>query len=216
MNGADRNSRVGSDLDESLKAKVAEKLEDAIPPNSDAGLSTSKTSIVTRWFLHDIPFVAMLLLALVGVTFRLPTSYWLILMPVFGIISIVEGWRQFTTWGDRVRLVTSVAAIWCALLLAIYLLYSNGVQGILTSNGTSLAMMPLLALGTFVAGIQSRVWQICAVGGVLFLAAPGLGWFEQSPLLLLAMTCMIIVLGGLAWWFIDGGRSKPASEAPSR
>ncbi len=67
-------------------------------------------------------------------------------------------------------------------------------------NATSLAMMILLALGTFVAGVQARVWQICAVGGFLFLAVPGLGWLDQSPLLLVAAMCVIVVVSALAWW----------------
>jgi hypothetical protein len=57
-----------------------------------------------------------------------------------------------------------------------------------------------LALGTFVAGVQASVWRICAVAGVLFLAVPGLGWLDQSPLLLTVATLVIIALGGLAWW----------------
>jgi len=57
------------------------------------------------------------------------------------------------------------------------------VEGVLNANSTSLAMMILLALGTFVAGVQASSWRICAVGGVLFLVVPGLGWLDQSPLL---------------------------------
>jgi hypothetical protein len=67
-------------------------------------------------------------------------------------------------------------------------------------NAASLSMMTLLALGTFVAGVQARVWQVCAVGGVLFLAVPGLGWLDQSPLLLTAAACVVVGLGGVAWW----------------
>jgi len=66
----------------------------------------------------------------------------------------------------------------------------------------------MLALGTFVSGVQARVWQICAIGGVLFLAVPGLGWLDQSPLLLTAAACVIVVLGGVAWWVIHRGRSS--------
>jgi hypothetical protein len=70
----------------------------------------------------------------------------------------------------------------------------------LNANATSLAMMTLLALGTFVAGVQARVWQISVVGGALFLAVPGLGWLDQSPMLLTAAAIMIVALCGLALW----------------
>jgi hypothetical protein len=152
----------------------------------------------------------MLLLALVGVILRLPVSYWIVLTPIFGLISIVEGWRHFPTRNERLGLACRVAAIWGALLVAIYLLYNNGVQGVLNANGTSLAMIILLALGTFVAGVQARVWQICAVGGLLFLAVPGVGWLYQSPLLLAAATILLIGLGGLVWWV------KQAQSGPVR
>ncbi len=163
-------------------------------------LAAPRRSAVVQWLLHDIFYIAMLVLALVGVVFRLPVSYWVILIPVFGTITIAEGWAHFSDRAERLGLVYRVALNWCALLMAIYLLSNDGVQGVMNANATSLAMMTLLALGTFVAGVQARLWQICAVGGVLFLAVPGLGWLDQSPLLLAAATCVIIALGGLAWW----------------
>jgi hypothetical protein len=166
----------------------------------DRRRAVSEWSVVKRWFLDDILFVAMLLLALAGVAFRLPVSYWLILTPVFGVISIAEGWSHFVTRSERLGLALRVASVWGALLLAIFLLYNTGVQGVMDANANSLTKIILLALGTFVAGVQARVWQICAVGGILFLAAPGVGWLDQSPLLLAVAACIIIALGGLVWW----------------
>jgi hypothetical protein len=157
-------------------------------------------SVAMQWFLHDIFYIAMLVLALVGVIFRLPVSYWVILIPVFGVITIAEGWRHFPDRTERLGLVYRVGLNWCALLLAIYLLSNTGVSGVMNANATSLSMMTLLALGTFVAGVQARVWQICAVGSLLFLTVPGLGWLDQSPLLLTAATGLMVALGGLAWW----------------
>ena len=169
-------------------------------PGADRDHPVRTRSAVQRWLLHDIPYIAMLLLALAGVVLRLPVLYWIILTPVFGIISVVEGWRNFLTQTERLGFVVRVGLDWGALILAIYLLSSSGVQGVMNANATSLGMTILLALGTFVSGVQARVWQICAIGGVLFLAVPGLGWLDQSPLLLTAATCVIIALGGVAWW----------------
>ena len=159
-----------------------------------------KPSYLSQWLLNDILFIAMLLMAVAGVILRLPVIYWIVLTPIFGIISVGEGWSHFHSRSERLGLAYRVAAIWCALLLCIYLLYSSNVQGVMNANASSLAMMTLLALGTFVAGIQARVWQICAVGAILFLAVPGVGWLDQSPLLLAAATCAIVLLGGLVWW----------------
>jgi hypothetical protein len=160
----------------------------------------------------------MLALALVGVVLRLPVVYWVILTPVFGVISIAEGWSHFVDRPERLGLMWRLALDWCAVLFAIYLLYNSGVQGVLNANATSLAMMTLLALGTFVAGVQARVWEICAVGGVLFLAVPGLGWLDQSPLLLTFGACAIATLVGVAWWITrrHGDKSESASVTPRR
>jgi hypothetical protein len=163
-------------------------------------------SLLMEWFLHDIFYIAMLVLALAGVVFRLPVIYWVILTPVFGVITIAEGWTHFSDRAERLGLVYRVALSWCALLLAIYLLSNDGVKGVMNVNATSLAMMTLLALGTFVAGVQGRVWRICAVGCALFLAVPGLGWLDQSPLLLTAAAFVIVALGGLAWWVSRRGQ----------
>ena len=155
---------------------------------------------ILRWFLHDSPYIAMLLLALGGVTFRSPVGYWMFLTPVFGIISVVAGWRHFQTREEHLQLIWTQAASWCALVLAIYVLYNNGMQGLLNTNASSLAMVTLLALGTFVAGVQARVWRTSAVGAILFLAVPGIGWLDQSAPLLVVVTLAIIAIGGFVWW----------------
>ena len=181
-----------------------------IPAAAARDTPVLEQSIFLRWFQHDIPYIAMLLMALVGVVFRLPVTYWGILIPVFAIISGAEGWQNFVTRRERYALVLGVALNWCALMLAMYLLYNDGVKGVLNANATSLAMMVLLALGTFVAGVQTRVWQICAVGGALFLAVPALGWLDQSPLLLVAGTVVIIALVGFVWWVTQRRLGPPA------
>jgi hypothetical protein len=94
------------------------------------------------------------------------------------------------------------------------MLYTSGVQGVLNANASSLAMMTLIALGTFVAGIQARVWQICAVGALLFFAVPGVGWLDQSPLLLAAAAIAIILLGGLVLWIKQMQSSPESHEKP--
>jgi hypothetical protein len=175
--------------------------ESATPPHvAQVAPVAIERSMVITWLVHDIPYIAMLLLALVGVVFRLPVFYWIMLFPVFAVISVLEARNRFATRGEHVIFVAGIALNWVALLLATYLLYSGGVQGVMNANASSLAMMILLALGTFCAGLQARIWQICAVGGVLFLAVPALGWLDQSPLLLTVSMVVVIALGGAGWW----------------
>jgi hypothetical protein len=167
-------------------------------------------SAALRWLFNDIPYLIMLALAAVGVVLRLPVTYWVIITPIFAAISIAEGWRHFTDRKQKLGFVIRLSLDWAALLLAIYFLYNSGVQGNLNVNATSLVMMTLLALGTFVAGVQARVWQICAVGGVLFLVVPALGWLDQSPLLLVAGASFVLVLASVVWWYTQ---RTPAGSA---
>jgi hypothetical protein len=192
METTEHEHRVNTGARGIPRVTTDENVRDGREPNGDAPVAMFRRSIFVRWLLHDSPYITMLLLALVGVIFRLPVSYWVILTPVFGVISVVAGLRHFVTPNARFELVYKLALCWCSVLLAIYLLYDRGVQGVLNANANSLAMMILL--------VQASVWRICAVGGILFLAVPGLGWLDQSPLLLAAATLVIIALGGLAWW----------------
>jgi len=187
---------------------------DSVEPLPPAGLAVPGG--LARRLLDDLPYAAML--ALAGVVLRLPVVYWVILTPVFGVISIAEGWSHFANRVERLGLVCRLALDWCAVLLAIYLLYNSGVQGVLNANATSLAMMTLLALGTFVAGVHARVRQICTVGGALFAAVPGLGWLDRSPLPLTFAAWAIVALVGAAWWITrrPRGISVPAPGTPSR
>jgi len=157
-------------------------------------------SVFQNWLVQDSPYITMLLLALAGVIFRLPVAYWVVLAPLFGVICVVVGWRRFETREARLELLYTQALSWLALILAIYALYSYGVQGVLNTIAIPLVMLTMLALGTFMAGVQVRVWRISAVGAVLFLAVPGIGWLKQSAPLLAIATLAIIAIGGLTWW----------------
>jgi hypothetical protein len=197
MNSIDQSHPVKAPVQGSPDGPTGEAVETVADQQS--------RSVVMRWLLHDIPYIAMLLLALAGVVLRLPVGYWFLLTPIFGLISIIEGWRKSITKTERLGFVVRITLDWCAVLLAIYLLYGNGVQGVMNKNSSSLVMILLLALGTFVAGIQVRVWQLCAVGLVLFLAVPSVGWLDQSPLLLTVAALVIVAIGGVTWWVMQLG-----------
>jgi hypothetical protein len=153
-----------------------------------------------RWLREDSPYIIMLLLAVVGVGLRLQVTYWMVITPVYAIICIIAGWRHFDTRQARMQMVITQVLNWLALIVAIYILYNSGVQGVLNINASGLSMLTLLALGTFMAGLQARVWRICALGAVLFLAVPTIGWIDQSILLLVAATVVVIAIGGFTWW----------------
>ncbi len=170
-----------------------ERAEPVIEPRTRAS--------VGRWILRESPHIAMLLLAFVGISFPVPVTYWLVMTPIFGLISIVSGWPHFATNQARLRMVCLQALSWSALVLAIYALYNNGSQGVLNANAISLAMITLLALGTFLAGLHAHSWRTCVVGIVLFVAVPVLGWIDQVSILLV-IGALVIVAVAAGTWFV--------------
>ena len=155
------------------------------------------------WLLRDSPYIIMLSLALIGITFHMPPVYWLFLTPIFCAFGIVAGWRHFATTQAHFELIGTQVLTWGALILAIFVLYNNGAQGVLNANASALAIITLLALGTFLAGLQARVWRTCVVGGILFLAVPAIGWLQQSSILLVVILLALIATGGATWYFVE-------------
>ena len=57
----------------------------------------------------------------------------------------------------------------------------------------------MLALGTFLAGVNFLSLQICFLGLAMALAVPAIAWFKQSALFLVLAAILLIGLG-MAFW----------------
>jgi hypothetical protein len=170
---------------------------------SDA--TESKLGGIGRWLLRDLPYAAMLVLAVGGIvltSFRGPTTYfyWMALAPIYALIVVASGWRQLETGAERMRLVVTQALHWAAFLGAMWLMFLPEVSGVVNLNATSLTLLILLALGTFVAGVHAAVWRISAVGVFLALAVPAVAWVQESAMLLLVGALLLILVGAAFWW----------------
>ena len=166
---------------------------------------TNDSPGVRHWLLRDLPYAAMLALAVGGhvlTSFRGPTThyYWMALAPAYGLIAIVSGWRHVDTGAARMQLVLTQALHWLAFVGAMWLMFLPQVRGIDSDNATSLTLLILLALGTFVAGVHARVWRICAVGVFLAAAVPAVAWIQESAMLLLVSALLLIAVGAVFWW----------------
>ena len=122
------------------------------------------------------------------------------LAPIYGLISIVSGWGKLDTGAERMRLVTTQALHWLAFLAAMWLMFLPEVRGILNDNATSLTLLILLALGTFVAGVHAGVWRICAVGVFLAVSVPAVAWIQESVMLILVSVLLLLAVGLAFWW----------------
>jgi hypothetical protein len=168
------------------------------------------------FLLRELPYSAVLILTLAGVAYtsfsKNPiVAYWEFLAPVIGMTCVFHGWRHAQGKEARVRLIWTQALHWLAFLGAMNLILLPAVQNILNSNATGLAILLLLALGTFVAGVHILAWEICVLGLVMALCVPAIAWFEESALILLLGAIALLGIGGTIWWVVNNRRAAEHS-----
>jgi hypothetical protein len=116
----------------------------------------------------------MILLALVGVglsttSSSFATTYWISLVPVYGILCVSTAWLRAGVEGRRHRVpVIRQGLHWLALALALGLDFFIRGTGEETAVAAGLNALLVLALGCFLAGIHLE-WLFAVVGVLLSL-----------------------------------------------
>ena len=162
--------------------------------------SASRISLIRR----QLPFLAILALAIGGVAYtnisqRPLVGYWEFLAIVIGLVCVVTEWSELEDKQARFRLMWTQALHWLAVLVTMNIMLFSGVQQLLPTLATSLVLLILLALGTFLAGVSLLSLQICFLGIALALAVPAISWVKQSALFLILAAVFSIGLV-MAFW----------------
>jgi hypothetical protein len=165
---------------------------------------------LANWLGARVPYLVVLILAILGVAYtsmsgRPLYGYWEFLAFAIGLACISIGWRQTADREARKQLVITQSLHWLAFLIAMSILLLPTVNTFLSGPATGLALMLLLALGTFVAGIHVSA-DIAVLGIVLALTVPAMAWLKQAALLLVLIG---LVVGGLVMVF----RPHPSNVA---
>jgi hypothetical protein len=181
------------------------------PPGQTASSDGAGRQALLR---SQLPFLAILALAIVGVAYtnishRPLVGYWEFLGILTGIACVFTVWGEIDDRDARVRLIWTQAVHWVAVLVAMNVLLLSGVQQLFPPMATSLVLLILLALGTFLAGLNLPSVQICFLGFALALAVPAISWVKQSALFLVLAVVALIGLV-LAFW------SRPVSTHPAK
>jgi hypothetical protein len=153
-----------------------------------------------------LPHIAVLLLTILGVAYTSVAKhplvgYWEMLAAITGAVCVISGWPHARTREARIQLIWTQALHWLAFLVAMNLVLVSDVQRMLNADATGLAVLLLLALGTFVAGVHTLSWQTCVLGLVMALGVPVIAWVEESALILVLSAIAIVVIGGAFLWF---------------
>jgi hypothetical protein len=143
------------------------------------------------------PYLLMVVLALFGIAYTSISRtsmvfYWIALAPLMGVICVITRWQDIRDRDERLRLVWTQALHWTAVLVAMHLMFVADVARMMNSDAGALAVLTLLALGTFTAGVHIGAWRICLVGLIFGLGVPGIAWLEQSALFLLLAALVLI------------------------
>lgn len=184
----------------------------------DTAINTAKARTASRnggFWLKQLPYLIAWVLALFGVAYtamsRQPlVGYWEFLAVAMAVVCIVTGWLNIEDRDARIRMTLTQALHWIAFLVAMNIMLLPGIQRMMTGPATGLALLMLLALGTFVAGLQVS-WRICVLGIAMALAAPALAWLKQTMLFVVLATAAVVGIGLIFWGRQGGGR---ASKSP--
>jgi hypothetical protein len=155
--------------------------------------------------MRELPYTLVLILTLFGVAYTSYSQkpimgYWALLAPLIGLVCVGTGWHSAGDRGARLRLIWTQALHWLAFLFAMTILFLPHVQRVLNASSTGLAVLALLALGTFTAGLDVLSWQVCLLGLIMALGVPSIAWIEQSALILVLVLLAALGLGAVFWW----------------
>src|SRR5580704_18814354 len=134
-------------------------------PKSEPVATPLAHSHRARFWLRELPYIAVLTLTILGVAYtsasRKPLiGYWEFLAVAIGLVCVTTGWLHIHDPKARFRIVWTQTLHWLAFLVAMNIVLLPSVQRMLNAPATGLALLMLLALGTFVAGVHVS-WQIC-------------------------------------------------------
>ncbi len=157
-------------------------------PNNDAGslthIKTAEKSFLRGLKVFEIIFVILVVLSLVGVgiTDFSPAHsywYWFAMAPIFACACIIIEWTHARNEGKRwTSIFRTQFLTWFGLLVAVQAVFLLLRAGRLTYESTGLVILLLLALTTFIAGIDLG-YQLCLLGGFLCLTLLMVAYLEQ-------------------------------------
>ena len=186
------------------------------PEAADPPAPSGRVSFLYR----QLPYLIVLVLAIVGVAYtnisREPlVGYWEFLTLAMGAVFVVTEWPKTDDRQARAQWILRQVLHWGAILVAMNIMLLSGVQQLLPSPATGLVLLMLLALGTFLAGLNLSSLQICFLGVAMALAVPAIAWFKQSALFLLLGALLLIGLG-LTFWPRRRGNERAGKLGDSK
>src|SRR5579864_2311005 len=187
------------------------------------GAATSSThSTASNFLWQQLPYVVALVLAIAGVAYtnvsRQPlVGYWEFLALAIAVVCIVTKWPELDNRQAQFRLIWTQALHWIAVLVTMNIMLVSGVQQLLPTPATSLVLLTLLALGTFLAGVSLLSLRLCFLGIAMAIAVPAISWLQQSIVFFLLGAVLLIGFVIAFWLRKDRGHAvSPVATTEQR
>jgi hypothetical protein len=159
----------------------------------------------------------MLLLALVGVGLTtsdrdIASTYWVILVPVYGLLCVGTAWYHSGPGRTFSRIAVARQVLhWLGIGVALWLDFMLRRSGEETGVAAGLTALLILALGCFLAGVHLE-WMFAVVGALLTLTLILVTKADQYLWLMFvlggaALACMV----GFRWMVHRSGARKRAA-----
>jgi len=155
---------------------------------------------IADFLRRHLLYICILTLAIAGVAYtnishQPLVGYWEFLAIVMAAVCVFTEWPRRDDRHDQLQLLWMQALHWIAVLVTMNIMLLTGVQRTLAWPAMSLVLLMLLALGTFLAGLNLLSLPICFLGVALALAVPAIAWLKQSALFLVLIAIFLIGLG---------------------
>jgi hypothetical protein len=188
---------------------------------NDGTQSPPTRSGLISFLWQQLPYIVALVLAFAGVAYTNASHqplvrYWEFLALAIGVVCVINKWPEIDSKQDRWRLIWTQALHWIAVLGAMNIMLVSGVQQLLPTPATSLVLLILLALGTFLAGVSLLSLQIAFLGLAMGLAVPAISWLQQSVIFFLLGAVLLIGLGITFWLSQDRRPRATLADSESR
>lgn len=164
--------------------------------------TTNTTRPIKRFLqlsLYEYIQLALLVLVVIGVgiSYFLPDKsyrYWVAMVPIFGIACTSSEWSRLRRQDLGIwKTVRNQLIHWFGVLVSVYLVHMLLNIQLLTKQNAGLVVLLVLALGTFLAGLQLG-WRLYVLGAFLWIILLMAAYLQGSLWVMILLGVVMISL----------------------
>ena len=153
----------------------------------------NKQNLLSNHNLFTLRLLLSLLGTYIGYSYRHTShDYWFAMMFLFTVLAIAPGYYQFKQHGDNRKAFISQLLHWAGGLGAVIIVYAYHNSGRIFHEEAGLIVLLILALTTYLDGIQ-RGWRCIFAGLFLGLITICIAYFDSYIWQLITLAAVAII-----------------------